>query len=71
MHLHKTDTLLDLNIKTQPTEKITVNETELGISVSGNIDSKNKITNTIKYKKTGINYSLENYDLQNSLNQFN
>ncbi|MFV5684142.1 DUF6268 family outer membrane beta-barrel protein [Flavobacterium sp. GB2R13] len=61
---------LELNVKTQPTEKITVNETGIGLTFFRNIDSKNKITNTIKYKNIGINYSLENYDLQNSLNQF-
>ncbi|MFV5700599.1 hypothetical protein ACM55F_01875 [Flavobacterium sp. XS2P12] len=61
---------LELNIKTQPTEKITINETGIGVTFFGNINSKNKITNTIKYKNTGINYSLEDYDLQNNLNQF-
>ncbi|MFV5698325.1 DUF6268 family outer membrane beta-barrel protein [Flavobacterium sp. ZT3R17] len=61
---------LELNVKTQPTEKITVNETGIGLTFFKNIDSKNKITNTVKYKNIGINYSLENYDLQNSLNQF-
>lgn len=61
---------LELNIKTESTEKITVNETRIGLTVFRNIDSKNKIINTTKYKNIGINYSLENYDLQNSLNQF-
>ena len=61
---------LELNIKTQPTDKITVNETGIGLTIFGNIDSKNKIINTLKYKNTGVNYSLKNYDLQNSLNQF-
>ncbi|MES2576375.1 MAG: hypothetical protein V4589_02120 [Bacteroidota bacterium] len=62
---------LELNIKTQPTEKITIHETGIGVTFFKNIDSKNKITNTFKYKNIGVDYSLENYDLQNSLNQFN
>jgi hypothetical protein len=61
---------LELNLKTQPTEKISVNETGIGLTVFRNIDSKNKITNTLKYNNIEINYSLENYDLQNSLNRF-
>lgn len=61
---------LELHIKTQPTEKITVNETGIGVTFFKNVDSKNKITNTFKYKNISVNYSLENYDLQNSLNQF-
>lgn len=61
---------LELNIKTQPTEKITINETGIGVTFFKNIDTKNKITNTFKYKNIGVDYSLENYDLQNSLNQF-
>ncbi|WP_035669889.1 DUF6268 family outer membrane beta-barrel protein [Flavobacterium sp. 83] len=61
---------LELNLKTQPTEKITVNETGIGLRFFDNIDSNNKITNTLKFKNIGLDYSLENYDLQNSLNQF-
>ncbi|MFV8325093.1 hypothetical protein [Flavobacterium sp. ZS1P14] len=61
---------LELQIKTQPTEKITVNETGLGVTFFENIDSKNKITNTFRYKNTEVNYPLENYDLQNNLNHF-
>jgi len=61
---------LELNIKTEPTEKITKNETEVGFSIFKNIGSKNKITNTFKYKNTGIIYDLENYNLQDNLNDF-
>lgn len=61
---------LELQIKTQPTEKITVNETGLGATFFKNIDSKNKTTNTLRYKNTEVNYSLANYDLQNNLNHF-
>jgi hypothetical protein len=61
---------LELNIKTEPTEKITKNETEIGFSFFKNIGSKNRITNTFKYKNTGIIYDLENYNLQDDLNAF-
>jgi hypothetical protein len=62
---------LELNIKTQPTEKITVNETGIGLSFFKNFDSKNKITSTFRYKNTEVNYSLKNYDLRNNLTEFN
>jgi hypothetical protein len=61
---------LELQLKTQPNDKITVNETGIGLTFFANTNSKNQITNTFKYKNTGVNYSLANYDLQNSLNQF-
>ncbi|SDX78345.1 DUF6268 family outer membrane beta-barrel protein [Flavobacterium degerlachei] len=61
---------VELNIKTEPTEKITKNETEIGFSFFKNIGSKNKISNTFKYKNTGIIYDLENYNLQDNLNAF-
>lgn len=62
---------LELNIKTTPTEEITINETGVGLSVFGNINAKTKITNTFEYSKTDITYQIENYGLQNNLNQFN
>ncbi|WP_367772120.1 DUF6268 family outer membrane beta-barrel protein [Flavobacterium sp. WC2421] len=61
---------LELNTKTEPTEKITRNETEIGFGVLKNIGSEIKITNTLKYKKTGINYELEKYNLQDNLTDF-
>lgn len=62
---------LELNIKTAPTEEITINETGFGLSVFGNINTKTRITNTFKYSKTDVNYQIENYGLQNNLNQYN
>jgi len=62
---------LDLDVKTEPTEEITINETGIGFTISWNMDQKIKVTNTLKYKNVGVNYQLENYTLQNNLNQFN
>lgn len=62
---------IELNIKTEPTEKTTKNETEIEFCFFKNIGSKNKISNTFKYKDTGIIYDLGNYNLQdNNLNTF-
>tara|TARA_R110000868_G_scaffold58472_5_gene180677 strand:+ start:4119 stop:4964 length:846 start_codon:yes stop_codon:yes gene_type:complete len=61
---------LELNTKTEPTEKMTRNETEIGFGFFKNIGSKINITNTLKYKKTGINYELEKYNVQDNLTNF-
>lgn len=52
---------LELNIKTVPTESITKNETGVGFSFYDNWNTKNKISNTISYKNTGLNFDLDDY----------
>ena len=52
---------LELNIKTVPTEMITKNETGVGFSFYDNWNTKNKISNTISYKNTGLNFDLDDY----------
>jgi len=52
---------LELNIKTIPTESITKNETGVGFSFYDNWNTKNKISNTISYKNTGLNFDLDDY----------
>ena len=61
---------LDIYTKTAPTEKMTMNETEIGFTVSKKINSKNTITNSIRYLKTGVNYDLGIQDLQDNFNDF-
>ena len=62
---------MDLNIKTEPADKITLNETSIGISAYKNIDTKNKITNTLQYKNIGVKYDIENYDFKHNYNPYN
>ncbi|KFF19842.1 DUF6268 family outer membrane beta-barrel protein [Flavobacterium hydatis] len=62
---------VDLNIKTEPADKITLNETSIGILVYKNIDAKNKITNTLQYKNIGVKYDIENYAYKHSYNPYN
>lgn len=62
---------LELNVNTIPTEEITKNETGIGISFFSNLDSKNKITNSISYKNSGLNFNLENYYLENNKSNYN
>jgi hypothetical protein len=62
---------MDLNIKTEPADKITLNQTSIGISAYKNIDTKNKITNTLQYKNIGAKYDIENYDFKHNYNPYN
>lgn len=62
---------LELNLKNVTTENINTNETEVGFSIIKTIDANNKITNTIKYKNTSIDYDQQRYNLQEDLNKYN
>lgn len=62
---------LELNIKTIPTEEITKNETGIGFSFYKNLDSKNKITNTISYKNSGLKFNPDNYYTADTKNNYN
>ncbi|MWB95591.1 hypothetical protein GON26_14575 [Flavobacterium sp. GA093] len=62
---------LDLNFKTQPTEKITLNETSIGLSFSKKINAKNKFSNTLNYTNLNVKYSLLNFESLQNLNRFN
>lgn len=61
----------DINISTEPTEKINFNKTNIGIFISKKIDAKNEITNTTEYTNLKIKYELGSYDNFENLNQFN
>lgn len=60
---------IELNTKTIPTEEITKNETSIGFVITENLNTKNKITNRINYKNTGLKYNLD--DFYSAENKFN
>lgn len=62
---------LELNVKTIPTEQITKNETGIGFSFYDNVDAKNKITNSISYKNSGLKFNLDNYYSAENKNNYN
>lgn len=62
---------LELNLKTIPTKEITKNESGIGFSFHEDLDSKNKITNSLSYKNTSLNYKLTNYYSENNNNKYN
>ena len=59
------------NVKTEPTEKIKFNETNIGITFTKEIGSKNKITNTLEYSNLKVNYELDSNITYANLDQFN
>ncbi|MFC5681652.1 hypothetical protein ACFPTQ_00595 [Flavobacterium sp. GCM10022190] len=60
---------IELNTKTIPTEEITKNETSIRFVITENLNKKNKITNSISYKNTGLKYNLDDfYSAENKIN---
>jgi len=62
---------LELNLKTIPTKEITKNESGIGFSFHQNLDSKNKITNSLSYKNSSLNYNPENYYSEDYTDKYN
>lgn len=51
-----------MNVKTEPTDKIDFNETNIGISFNKKISAKNNITNTLEYSNLKVNYETDSYN---------
>ncbi|MFC6262710.1 DUF6268 family outer membrane beta-barrel protein [Flavobacterium panici] len=53
---------VQLNLKTEPTNKIDFTETSIGVSFNKKISSKSLITNTLEYSNLNVNYDLGHYE---------
>lgn len=62
---------VDMNLKTEPTDKINFNETNIGIKINKQINAKNNVTNTLEYTHLKVNYELGSFTSFENLNQFN
>ena len=62
---------VNANLKTGPTDKIDFNETGIGISYSQEINSKNKIKNTVEYSNLKVNYDAGSFEAFENPDQFN
>ncbi|MFH7000426.1 DUF6268 family outer membrane beta-barrel protein [Flavobacterium sp. FlaQc-57] len=49
---------VNMNLKTEPTDKIDFTESSIGISYTKKLSDKNKITNTLEYSNLKIDYDL-------------
>jgi hypothetical protein len=62
---------VNMNLKTEPTDKINFNESSIGITFSKKLNAKNQITNTLEYSGLKVNYELLSFKNTEDLNQFN
>jgi hypothetical protein len=67
---------IDLNIKTEPIEDGSINQTGISIQFSKNMGTKNILTNTFKYKNTAVTneikkYLIKDYATNNDATRFN
>lgn len=62
---------VNMNIKTEPTDKIDFNETNIGLSFNKKISTKNSITNTLEYSNLKVNYESDIFNTYENLDRFN
>ncbi|WP_316634207.1 DUF6268 family outer membrane beta-barrel protein [uncultured Flavobacterium sp.] len=62
---------VNMNLKTEPTDKIDFNESSIGILFSKKLSFTNQITNTLEYSNLKVNYELNSFKSVEELSQFN
>ncbi|QLC66155.1 hypothetical protein LPB248_07635 [Flavobacterium sp. LPB0248] len=60
-----------INFKTEPTEKINFNETNIAIFYQKKLGAKSKIANTLEYSNLKVNYELNPYNFYADEEKFN
>lgn len=60
-----------VNFKTEPTEKINFNETDITVFYQKKLGAKSKIANTLEYSNLKINYDFNPYDIYADQDKFN
>lgn len=61
---------IDLNIKTEPIENGSIKQNGIGVLFYKDIGTKNKLTNTFKYKSTTVTDEIENYLLKDYVTNY-
>ena len=61
---------IDLNMKTEPIENGSLKQTEIGMLFFKNIGTKNKLSNTFKYKSSTITDEIETYLIKNYVTNY-
>jgi hypothetical protein len=62
---------VDMNLKTEHTDQINFNETNISFKINKEINFKSNVTNTLEYSHLKINYELENSESVENPDQFN
>lgn len=60
-----------VNFKTEPTEKINFNETDVAFFYQKKLGKKSKIANTLEYSNLKVNYDFNPYDFYKEQDKFN
>ncbi|MHC0445950.1 DUF6268 family outer membrane beta-barrel protein [Flavobacterium sp. 3-218] len=60
-----------VNFKTEPTEKINFNETDIAVLYQKKLGAKSKIVNTLEYSNLKVNYEFNPYNFYADQDQFN
>lgn len=60
-----------VTIKTEPTEKINFNESDISLFYQKQLGTKNKITNTLEYSNLKVNYEFNPYNFYADQDKFN
>lgn len=61
----------NVNLKTEPTDKIDFNESNVSVLFNKKINTKNQLTNTTEYSKLHVNYELGSFSSSENLDRFN
>lgn len=62
---------IDLNLKTEPIENGSINQTQMGVQYLNDLGTKFKLSNTFEYNNTAVTYEIENYLLKNYIPKYN
>jgi len=62
---------VDMNLKTEPTDKINFNKSLISFKINKEIGAKSNITNTLQYSHLNVNYELGNFESFENLDRFN
>lgn len=62
---------VDMNLKTEPTDKINFNETNVSFKINKKINTKSKVTNTLEYSHLNVNYELGSFGSFENPDRFN
>ena len=62
---------VDMNLKTEPTDQINFNETNISFKINKEISAKSNVTNTLEYSHLNVNYELRSFESLENPNRFN
>ncbi len=62
---------VDMNLKTEPTDQINFNETNISFKINKEISAKSNVTNTLEYSHLNVNYELGSFESLENPNRFN